>query len=69
MVEAATRIIDMHYRKLTKDKDLVEPLLWSVDAGRAMGMPFKVLKEGERFEDNGRRGWTTQHTKRNFLML
>ena len=56
VLEAAEKIISKHYDELTKDKDVVEPLSWSIDPGRAVGMPFKVLKEGERFEDNGRRG-------------
>ena len=36
--------------------NLAVPLLYSIAPGRAEGLPFRVLKEGERWLDNGRRG-------------
>ena len=52
----AREIIDTIDREFHGDK-MDDPLLWSVAPGRAEGLPFRVLKEGESWADNGRRGW------------
>ena len=52
----ARKIIESIDKKIHGDK-VDDPLLWSVAPGRAEGLPFRVLKEGETWTDNGRRGW------------
>ena len=52
----ATKIIEMVDRRLGQGRTR-ESLLWSLEPGRPEGMPFRMLKEGERWEDNGRRGF------------
>ena len=57
VVESKARNIIESIDKDLHGGEVAEELLWSVAPGRAEGLAFRVLKQGERWSDNGRRGW------------